>query len=281
MNSSIVTLANEGMIRLTDNLIYSIRKAGLENRIYVLCTDKEAFSYYQNDDRVETLESEDIQSPETSNKYSEFGTKFFKNITFHKYPGIKQVLEKDNNDVIFIDGDISILKNLDLYFDKYKKLNYEILCSLNRDNAFCTGLTYFIYCDSTLKFIDQHIALSKEKILSKRYFDDQDIFNELADSESCTTKITRLSESQFCNGKYLIIKGEEEGGLNSRILDEEMYSVHANWIIGIESKILFLRKLGVYYIGSRFDHLKNSFLSRIFGAKNILNDIYHLYIKSK
>ena len=192
MNPSVVTLANEGMIRLTDNLIFSIRKTGMKNRIYVLCTDKEVFSYYHKDERVVALVSESVHFQEVSKKYSNYGSKLFQNITLHKYPGLKQVMKETQDDAIFIDGDISILKNFNSYFEQFKEVNHEILCSLEHGGHFCAGLTYFIYCDGALKFIDEHIALSKERVLLENYDSDQSIFNELADSATCTTKITPL-----------------------------------------------------------------------------------------
>jgi hypothetical protein len=281
MSSSIVTLANEGMIRLTDNLIYSIRKTGMKNRIHVLCTDKEVFSYYHKDERVVALFSEKVHFQEVSKKYSNYGSKLFQSITLHKYPGIKQVMKETHDDAIFIDGDISILKNFNSYFDNFKELNHEILCSQEPGGHFCAGLTYFIHCDGALKFIDQHIALSRERVLLEKYFSDQSIFNELANSVFCTTNITRLPESQFCNGYYLKSKGRKEGALNSKVIDDEMYCVHANWIIGIESKICFLRKLGVYFIGNKFSHLRNSVTLGLIWAKSAIIKIFHDFVDSK
>jgi hypothetical protein len=275
MDSSIVTLANEGMIRLTDNLIHSIRKTGMKNRIYVLCLGKEALLYYEKDERVVALDIENLHSPEGGNRYANYGTQNFQNIILHKYPGIKQVMKETNDDVIFIDGDICILKNFNSYFENFKELNSEVLCSSNPDGDFCTGLTYFIHCDGAISFIDQHIALLKNKTLATEYFDDQTVFNELANSAACTTKITRLPENQFCNGYYLIAKGKKIGTLSNRIIDGEMYSVHANWIVGIEKKIYFLRKLGVYFVGNNIDLLRNLVMSRLIGLKRGVIKIYH------
>ena len=60
-----------------------------------------------------------------------------------------------------------------------------------------------------------------------------------------------------------------------------MYSVHAYWIIGIESKIYFLRKLGVYYVGNKFSLLRNSVIEKIIWFKSVIIDNYHQFIGSK
>jgi hypothetical protein len=267
MKPILITLANEGMIRLTDNLLLNIRKAGMDNKLCIICTDKNTSNHYKDKEGVFVISRYQQVSrhnlflgflshmvPRVTKRfrrrYSEYGTRFFRNITMMKYPGIKEVLEETGKDAIFIDGDIGIWRDLNPYFKNVNKLPEDILCSSEPNKKFCTGFTYFKNCKSTLDFINKHIALTKEKSKSRYYFDDQIIFNIIYDSKSCQASVKLLPESQFCNGHYLMTKGRwtQTGNVEEGIARKDMYTAHANWIKGIDNKISFLKKLGLYLL---------------------------------
>lgn len=233
--TQIITLANKGMIPLTDNLIRSIGKAGMRNQIYVVCSDKYVYRRYNNYASIMLrnvfMFMSDIKGNKT--KYCEYGTKSFRNIYMQKFPGIKKILEGTKQDVIFIDSDCVILKDFNNYF---KNVDADILSSLEYDGTYCCGFMYFRNTQSTLDFIDLHIRMSSKRVNFKKYFDDQSIFNEMCNRNICETKIAPLPESLFCNGNYI---------QNNKI-NENMYIVHANCIRGIDKKIELLKELGLY-----------------------------------
>ncbi len=233
--TQIITLANKGMIPLTDNLILNIRRVGMKNKRMVIYLDEFAGAEYFL--KTGLVKAAPNIFNNTKSKYCEYGTKPFRNICMQKFPGIKKVLELTGRDAIYMDSDIGILKDFNPYFENVKA---DILCSLEYDGTYCCGFMYFRNTQNTLDFIDTHIEISSERIGREKYFDDQSIFNEIDEYDICLTKIAPLPESLFCNGHYM----------ESHKVNKDMYTIHANCIRGIDKKIELLRKLRLYLTSS-------------------------------
>ncbi len=235
--TQIITLANKGMIPLTDNLIRSIRKAKIKNQIYVICLANYVYGHYNYYYSIFYLKVFMLKSDAKGikTKYCEYGTKDFSNICMQKFPGIKRVLKSTEQHVIYMDSDIAVLKDFNPYF---KSVSADILCSLEHDSSYCCGFMYFKNNQNTIDFIDKHIELSNKRANKRKYFDDQSIFNEIDSTDICKAKIAPLPESLFCNGNYI----------ESHEINEDMFTVHANCIRGIDKKTELFKKLNLYLI---------------------------------
>lgn len=211
------------MIPLTDNLILNIRKAGMDNTIYVVYLDEYTFDYYyeQSFTQIGLGLDKKIKS-----KYCEYGTRDFRNITMKKFPAIKLVMEITNQSVFYMDSDIGISKNFNPYF---KNKDFDMYCSVENDGTFCAGFIYLNNTKRTFEFIDKHIKISNQIINRIKYFDDQSILNNLVSNAI----IAPLRESDFSNG-YNQTKGK--------------YTTHVNCIRGIDKKIELLKRLGLFHI---------------------------------
>jgi hypothetical protein len=254
-NFAFVTLANEGMTKLTNNLIRSIRSVGMNNDIYVTCMDSSTYANYSKNPDVSVLSVEDVVESPVSTEYSEYGTIKFQNMMMRKYPAIKQVLQGTKNDVAFVDSDIAFWRNIQEYFSTHIDVNTDILCSSEPDDiGYCCGFTYFTFRPNTLQFIDRFIVEQKtayEK--SGDFIGEQAIFNRLAieEGEDCPAAIAALPEEKFCNGHYLKTPGRwtRSGNLSKGVVRDDMFIAHANWVKGVKNKVVFLKKLHLYTEG--------------------------------
>ncbi len=223
MNPSIVTLCNKGMIELTDNLIKSIKQSGMDNDIYIICLDNPTKNHFKYHNRI---------MPKSLGKgqpYYEYGTKEFSNVTFSKVPGIKSVLHKTKNDVIFIDSDIIVLRDFNNFIDLISS-NYDLIVSLEPNNYYCAGLVYYKYSKNTFNFIQKYIFEMQRE--SDVYFDDQTILNEIIGD----INHIGLYECLFCNGYY---------AMTNKINMNCVYTIHANWVKGFDNKMRFLKEFEV------------------------------------
>jgi hypothetical protein len=275
MKPPIVILGNKGMIKLMDNLILNLRKVGMLNKVYIIYTDEETRLHYEKKRNVILVDVNDSVNVDIPKDYANYETSLFQNITMLKYPGIKKVLEETGQDVIFMDGDIGVWREFNSYFKDVDKKDVDILCSTEVKSLYCSGFTYFKNCNDTLKFIGRHIEVAERRSKGNKYFDDQVVFNQLAHmgdnsrSKRCPAKVVPISKLQFCNGHYLQRKGQwtEDGKVENGVVRKDMYIAHANWMKGIETKISFLKRLGLYYVDVPKQNVFQRFCSSIFVKK--------------
>src|SRR3989344_2573246 len=280
------TLANKGVIKLVDNLIWNIKKVGMLNKLFIICADKITIDYYKDKSEIEVVE-EDLCNIEDQSKYAEYGSQGFENIVIRKYPGIKKVLQETGKDVVFVDCDIGFWKDINSYYKSLGDLDFDVYCSSEPNYYYCTGFTIFRNNERVSRFIELHVSTHRKMSMLNKYVDDQTVFNYIVEQYAkfprrlipfiltklvkkksnnfakwCLSKvgllmlrvlkfpakIVPLPESQFCNGHYLMTKGQwtSTGNLVDGIVREDMYIAHANWIKGVNNKINFLTKLNLF-----------------------------------
>lgn len=162
-NIKIITLTNNGYKTLTDNLLISMKKIGIEELLKIYCIGDECYDYYKSnypyneiekinlDDDSENSLSHWIEYRSSQNKDIE-GKKRWANITSYKFYSINKEL-RSGNDVIFIDGDIVFEKNPYCYLMEHIGDSDLLIQNDNQtynDRQFCTG---FFYMKSNTKTI--------------------------------------------------------------------------------------------------------------------------------
>ncbi len=266
-----VTIANHGMVRLTDNLIRSIRDVGMVNDIVVGCMDELAFRHYKKDKRVVALELTGLPAwPgfETGVRYTNIGTRTFSNMMLWKYLAVERVLKETSRDVAYVDGDIAFWRSINDYFSLDHIQDVDLFCSVEppiSPGHYCCGFFYYKNCEVVLDFVKYFIGRVTDRYREADYSDDQLIFNELVSQKdpNLLIKIGDLPEEQFCNGHYLKTAGRwtKDGKIKNGVVTNNMYMAHANWMVGDKAKVNFLKKLGLYQSENWWSWLVDSPLS--------------------
>ena len=176
-------------------------------------------------------------------KYSQIGTIGFNEATAYKWSIIIDAIESKYDGVIYTDCDIVFLGRFDKYIQKISKL-YEGALQTESQNAFppiyCTGFMYF--SKESKEFLSH---LYQYNLKNLHIGNDQDIFNEyVLINPELVRELWSLPESQFQNGLFWKTHIEVDDDMNMGELKPYMY--HANFIKGIEKKIVMLKKLKLW-----------------------------------
>ena len=107
MNSRLITLTNNGYKDITDNMLFSLRKIGIINKMTVFCLDENVHSFLSN--KYPECEFEILDNT-GSEDLIDFRREGWNHIVFYKMKAIyKSLLKYDR--VLFTDGDIVFYKN--------------------------------------------------------------------------------------------------------------------------------------------------------------------------
>ena len=156
----VITLTNNGYRSLTDNLLISMRKLGIETQLKIYCIGDECYKHYKTEYPYNEIEKIS-QDNEGLNNWIEYracqskdteGKKKWANITSYKlYCMHKELLS--GNDIIFTDGDIVFEKNPYFYLmqnigDNDLLIQNDTQCCNNQ--KFCTGFFYMKSNEKTI-----------------------------------------------------------------------------------------------------------------------------------
>ena len=107
MNLKLITLTNKGYLEYTQNLIESLKKLNISNKLEIYCIDQVSFNFLKNkytENKVYYVQNNynisDIQLFRDGN---------WNKVVYYKFQIIKENLDK-GNDVLFTDGDIVFFK---------------------------------------------------------------------------------------------------------------------------------------------------------------------------
>ncbi len=240
----IITLTNNGYKDLTDNLMISMKKIGLEKMLKIYCIGKEAYNYFKNKYHFNEVEQVDTKE-DYLNNWVDYkaqqntdveGKKQWATITSYKIYAINNELRL-GNDTIFIDGDIVFEKDPFKYMLDCLDPETELLIQNdhqeNTNPNMCTGFFWMKSNENTINITDFD-TISKN---INSFKNDQLYMRRFA------KKINHkyLDLDLFPNGKYFRDKKPENP-----------YIIHFNYDVS-EYKIKRMKQFNKWYLDAEKD----------------------------
>ena len=235
----IITLTNNGYTDLTDNLMISMKKIGLEKMLKIYCIGKESYEYFKNKycfneveqvDTNETYLNNWVEYKAQQNKDVE-GKKQWATITSYKIYAINNELRL-GNDTIFIDGDIVFEKDPFKYMLDCLDPDTELLVQNDQQKgmtpAMCTGFFWMKSNENTIN-ITNFDTITKN---IDSFQNDQQYMRRFAKK----IKHKYLDLDLFPNGKYF-----------RDIKPDNPYIIHFNYDVS-EFKIKRMKQFNKWYL---------------------------------
>lgn len=225
---------------MAKNHLESLKRNNITNYVAYVTDDESYDELLLDNYKV----SKYISSIDSINKEkNDFATPEFNNLSYIRYKIINNLL-KQGKSVWYLDIDTVVLTNLNEYYNSLQK-SFDILFQ-NDINMLCTGcmlmipnlktiqLTEFIYSNKN----NQH----NDQIFINNIFRNNPIFN-----------IGVLSENQFPNGLLYFNELKEEPHFREaqekfNKSTEPVYFVHANYMVGIQTKINAFKDKKLWFI---------------------------------
>lgn len=243
-----ICVFNYGAIHLGLNHLQSLRKQGITNyRAYV--TDQPSVDALR--ERGHPVEY--ISPSECHSEYGisghDFGSTTFNIMSFLRYKVIQKLLATGIN-VWYMDIDTVVLKDLNQIYDGVKDLGVDMIFQ-NDVNMPCTGCMLCFPTDSTKRFLsivennirndtgDQIIVLNvlrqNPNIINLKLFDIKMFPNGLLYYNK------DLDQNMVANYKSAVDEYNNDP-------NKDIYFVHANWMIGNDTKMAALKRSGLWFI---------------------------------
>lgn len=235
-----ISVFNYGGIEMAKNHIESLKRNNINNYVAYVTDDESYDELLLLDYKVtKYISSIDIINKEKN----DFATPEFNNISYIRYKIINNLL-KQGKAVWYLDVDTVVLTNLN---DYYNSLSKDVDIYFQNDiNMLCTGcmlvlpniktiqLTEFMYSNKNNAYNDQ--------VFINNIFRNNPIFN-----------IKVLNQNQFPNGLLYFneLKPEphfREAQEKFNQSTEPIYLVHANYMVGIQTKINAFKSKNLWYI---------------------------------
>jgi len=237
MDILFISVFNLGCIEIAENHIVSLVKNNITNyRAYV--TDEESFN-------ILNKKGYNVQyySSQHSNEKMDFGTEGFNNLSFIRYKIINELLN-EGKIVWYLDTDTVVLYDLNRLVQEFA--NKHIVMQ-NDINMPCSGCMLLFPNNNTKQITDivYNLRTSSQN--------DQIILAQLLIQNQTYIKMHLLDHEMFANG--LLYFNELSNNPDFRNLqlafkktEKPLYFVHANWMVGIDTKINALKNKGLWYL---------------------------------
>jgi len=213
-NISFITLTNDGYIDYTLNCIKSLNDIDIKQKLKVYCIGNNGYSILQQNNI-----SCELIMDEKANKFQEFRTGNWSNVTYYKFQIIYENL-LNNEYVCFTDGDIVYEnKHIFLFLLNNIKDNDILIQDDNLDETLCSG---FMFIKSNKNTISLFNPENVKKYINTVGWDDQIYINNIKH----LIKYKKLPLYLFPTGAYYY-------NYNSVIVP---YLIHFNWVVGHEKK---------------------------------------------
>jgi hypothetical protein len=235
-----ISLFNFGGIELAKNHIESLKRNNIKNYIAYV-TDDESYEellklnyqvtkYKSNNDLVD-------------NKKHNFATPEFNNLSYIRYNIINSIL-KEGKAVWYLDIDTVVLYDLNLF---YNSLNKNFDMSFQNDiNMLCTGCMLVM---PNIKTID----LTNFMYLNKNNHNNDQVYINNIVRNNQIFNINVFNENMFPNGLLYFSEPKSEKHFREAqesfyLSKQPVYFVHANYMIGISTKIDALKSKNLWFI---------------------------------
>ena len=226
-----ITFTNKGYIEYTHNLISSIKKNKVNEKIKIYALDNFSLDYFQNIHKeVELYEKNDF-----ANNYLKQSDKDFGNLMLVKFELIyKELIRSDN--VVYVDGDIVFKKNVSSYLFNYSPKSEIVFQDDLRPSKpdlinVCAGFMYIKSNQKTIDFFKPGKKLIRK--FNKYKTHDQTYINKNKDK----FEYSLLPLNSFPNGAHYY----------QYFNDIDPYIIHFNYVIG-EKKKQLMKEHGEWYI---------------------------------
>jgi len=219
-----ITFTNEGYIDYTNNLLESINKNKIDLNLKIYTLDEPSHNFFrERHNNVELFEKNDF--PETLLKQSD---KNFGNLMIVKFNLIYLELLKNDN-VLYLDGDIVIKKNITEYLDTYSNESEIIFQNDLRPSKpdlinVCAGFMYITSNENTKKFFKPEKKLIRKFNRYKTH--DQTYINK--NKNKFTYSMLPLDD--FPNGAHYY----------QHYKNLDPYLIHFNYVIGEKKRSLMI-----------------------------------------
>jgi hypothetical protein len=261
-NLKIITLTNDGYTEMTNNLLISMKKLGLESLLKIYCIGEKSSEFFRSNYPFNDVVQIDIQSKEDNylESWVEYkaqqnpdveGKRRWADITSYKIYVLHQELTQ-GNDVIFIDGDIVFEKNPFNYLLENLESDTELLIQndeqLEDRPKMCTGFFWLKSNENTIKMTN-FTEIQK------------DLARFLNDQQYLRTYERRLK----C--KYLNLEGFPNGLYFREKSPNDPYIIHFNYDVSAH-KIKRMKKYNKWYV----DDISMNNIPKLIGStNNIIN----------
>ena len=268
----IITLTNDGYMNLTENLLISMRKLGIEKMLKIYCIGQKSYNYFKNNyyhNEIVQIDSDEeylstwVEYKAQQTKDIE-GKKQWATITSYKIYAINKELLRDN-DVIFIDGDIVFEKDPFKYMLESLEPDTELLIQNDQQKdmipAMCTGF-FWMKSNKNTKEITNFDTIMKN---IDSFQNDQQYMRRFA--KRIVHKYLDLGH--FPNGKYF----------RENVKEIEPYIIHFNYDVS-QHKIRRMKQFNRWYLDS--EQVKENvfeipkMISSTVQKSNDINSIYKI-----
>ncbi len=230
-NITFFTFTNDGYTHYTQNLLESINKNNIDINLKIYTLDENSFTFFKNKHENVVL----FEKNNFSNSLLKQSDKEFGNLMTVKFEIIHQELLKENP-IVYIDGDITIKKNISEYLYNFSKESDIIFQNDLRPSKpdlinVCAGFMYIKPNQKTRDFFKTDKKLQRKFNRYKTH--DQTYINKNKNK----FKYKMLPLEDFPNGAHYYKHNK----------DLDPYLIHFNYVIG-EKKQELMVKYGEWYI---------------------------------
>ncbi|XP_038075389.1 UDP-D-xylose:L-fucose alpha-1,3-D-xylosyltransferase 1-like [Patiria miniata] len=240
----VLTSTNAGFLKLTENLLESIKRTTSSANITLIAEDEQSYSYLTN--RSELYPGLRVQMTDTgltTSKKLLIGTKTYKQFIKKRARYILQFLQSGVA-VLFADSDTFWVK------DPFKDFEGEFDFAAHNEEKppkrpiFCAGFAYYRPTENTLRLVKEWVQLLDT---TDRNTMDQVVLNRLINREIQKEvpglKIKTLDPNQYPDGRLdYRIPGWKEPRY------DEITVVHLSYIRGYNAKVQKFRELGWWLV---------------------------------
>lgn len=237
-----VSFFNYGCIEIAKNHLESLKRNNIENYIAYV-TDIESNIELTNCGYKSTLISYDDINQHFNKEKNDFGSDQFNLMCYVRYITINKLL-KEGKAVWFLDVDTVVLYDLNKVFEEINK-NIDIYFQSDI-NGLCCGCMLYLPNEKTIKLTEHMYQMTNTEI------NDQIMLNQIL-KQTQNFEYSIFSPNQFPNGLLYFL--EPHSDIYFRNAQEEFKKstepvlfVHANWMLGVDTKINALKSKNLWFI---------------------------------
>jgi hypothetical protein len=237
-----ISVFNYGCIGIAHNHLESLKRNRIQN-YQAFVTDNESLEYLSSRGYHVVL----IDESQYTKEKTDFDTKPFNELTYLRYKIIQKLLQ-ENKTVWYLDVDTVVLKDLNAdYMDNYIHMDFDIMFQ-NDINMFCSGCMLFRPNKKNEVFC-QHIYDNRTD-----KYNDQIILLNVINSNVGSYNIKTFDVLKYPNGLLFFNELHEHANWRNaqeyyRSSSDNTYFVHANWMVGVDTKINALKSKQLWFIG--------------------------------
>ena len=246
-----ISFTNFGYVSLAENLLRSIKAKVKLHKTVMYCLDKETYEHLLPFHEPGKIELVLYQQFNTSKKYQVYNSDEFKKIDHLHISILFDAFEKYDF-VHFLDSDTVIINEPSKeYYADYA--DYDIVFQPDSgtiepdySNWTCIGNMSLRNTPGT-RFVLEAINIYKQNL---PHYNDQEVLREVFKGANTTdirkyphAKLTQYPSIHYSCG-VLVDK--------NRIDVSQIKIFHANWVLGFDSKIALLKKIGAWYSSVKF-----------------------------